>query len=294
MVSQGNLLTIEGWVMNGYTPFTIDPGGDIVLTPLIIIFADHFWNARGQPLALPSEPIAVEFTQLVARQKTVWTLGERLKATGQPIAVNATKARQQPAVRKLREQILTLDRNGLRPFRTGLLRRDEQLARAAQWQEAYRQGEIGLNTLQIQENRIFGREGPSWLKLLARMHDKQLTVRRRALPALLKDSRTLYLLHAPRDVARTQALQPRFTHPRPKRHARAGATRTLFALETREPTVNKNQTLTPTRRAGLLAPLHRFRQEWLRAGRPAAMLPHPAPDLVQSQQDWLHYEEAKQ
>lgn len=292
MTQDSLLLTIEGWVMNAHTSYVIDPGGELERLPMLVVYADTFWNARGEVLTVPSQPIQVEFNQAVARQKTVWTLGERLRATGRVAAVNITKTKQHPVIQKTRQEIVTVDQNALRAFDTGLLRRDNQLARAAKWRTDYLAGNISLNTLQIQENRIFAREGRVWLELLARMHDKQLTIRRQALPVLLAGSRTTYLLRAPFAVLRTVSAAPQLIYLRNSRAGQPGK-HTLMQAKAREPTVLKKQTLDPAKRRQLLNSLQHFRRNWLAAGRPIDALPPVPLSLQEKQQAWLSYEEAK-
>ncbi|KRN25410.1 hypothetical protein [Lacticaseibacillus camelliae] len=286
------MLTIEGWVMDGQISYVIDPGGELDLLPTLVIYADSFWNARGEPLSVTSQPIQVEFNHAVAWQKTVWTLGERLRATGRVTAVNITKTKQHRAIQQTRQEIITVDQNALRAFATGLLRRDNQLARVAKWRAEYLRGNISLNTLQNQENRIFAREGRVWLELLARMHDKQLTIRRQALPALLAGSRTTYLLRAPFAVQRTVAAPPQFIYLRHNSAGQTGA-HVIMKAKAREPTVMKKQTLDPAKRRELLNSLRRFRRNWLAAGRPVDALPPASPSLKEKQQAWLSYEEAR-
>ncbi|WP_203663169.1 hypothetical protein [Lacticaseibacillus sp. 53-4] len=285
------LLTIEGWVMNAHLSYVIDPGGELEQMPMLVVYADAFWDRREEQLAIPSQPIQVEFNQAVAWQKTVWTLGERLRATGQVAAVNITKTKQYKAIQKTRQEILTVDQNTLHAFNTGLLRRDNQLARAAKWRAEYLAGNISLNTLQNQENRIFAREGRVWLELLARMHDKQLTIRRNALPALLAGGRTTYLLRAPFNVARTVGAQPRLIYPRKTKVDQPGK-QVVIKAKAREPTVAKKQTLDSAHRRESLNSLRHFRRAWLAAGRPVDVLPPVPPSLQKQQQAWLSYEEA--
>ncbi|MFD1441379.1 hypothetical protein [Lacticaseibacillus hegangensis] len=291
MVQKPVLLTIEGWVMDGQINYVINPGGELEHMPMLVVYADSFWDRRGERLAIPSQPIQVEFNQAVAWQKTVWILGERLRATGQVAAVNITKTKQYKAIQKTRQEILTVDQNTLHAFNTGLLRRDNQLARAAKWRAEYLAGKISLNTLQNQENRIFAREGRVWLELLARMHDKQLTIRRNALPALLAGSRTTYLLRAPFNVARTVGAQPRLIYPRHTKVGQPGK-QVMIKAKAREPTVVKKQTLDSVHRRELFNSLRHFRRAWLAAGRPVDVLPPVPPSLQKQQQAWLSYEEA--
>lgn len=288
------MLTVEGWVVDGYSRFVIDPAGDVVLMPLIVIYADQFWDKHGGELPLPAQPIEVEFNQVVAKQDTVWTLGERLQATGEVAALNVTRATQQPIIRQTRERIAAVDRNGLITFDTGYYLMTFHLARAAVLREAYEAGEIGLNAFQNAENRIFARDKHVWLEELARVHDKQLSIRRKALPALLKGSRTAYVIRNPTNVQRSVLTRARIKTPRARdQDPRRPGSQVLFYSTSREPKVDKKQTVTAVQRAKQLEPLHRFRESWLRADQPAGVLPPPPPYLVEKQKQWLDYERSK-
>lgn len=291
MAQEPNLLTIKGWVINGQTRYVIDPGGELERLPMLVVYADSFWNKSGLSLSITSQPIQLEFNQAVAWQKTVWTLGERIRVTGRVSVANVAKVKQQSAIKNTRQLIADVDQNALRAFDTGLLRRDHQLERVAKWRAEYLAGNISLNTLQNQENRIFAREGRVWLELLARMHDKQLTIRRNALPALLAGSRTTYLLRAPFDVIRTVSTQPRLIYPRNIKAGQPGK-QVMIKAKAREPTVAKKQTLDSAHRRELLNSLRHFRRVWLAAGRPVDVLPPVPPGLQKQQQAWLSYEEA--
>lgn len=292
MVPQVNILKLEGWVQDSHSRFVISPGGDVVLMPLIVIYADQFWDKHGNSLPLPAQPIELEFNQTMARQDTVWTLGERLQATGEVVALNVTRAKQQPAIRQVRERIATVDRNRLLSFATGHYLMAKHIMRVAQLREQYLAGEIGLDTLQNEENRIFAHDGSVWLKLLARMHDKQLAIRRDALPKLLEGSRTAYVIRNPTNVQRSVLTRARIKTPKARdQDPRRPGSQVLFYATSREPKVDKSQTLTAAGRAEQLEPLHRFRESWLRAGQPAKVLPTPPSYLSEKQKQWLLYEE---
>lgn len=293
MVNEEFSLCVEGWIMNGYSRYVIDPGGDVISIPLLTIYADQFWNVRSQPLQLPSQPIEIEFTEQLAKQKNVWSLGERVRLTGQAIQVNVTRIRQQQTVQAVRQRIATLDRNTLAHFRTGMLKREDQLARIAKFRDQYLKGEIGLNALQNHENRIFAHERHVWLEQLALLHDKQLAMRRSALPDLLAHSRTAYLLTAPSQINHMVSGRARTEGTTVSNRSPTGGTRAVFRATPRAPAVEKKMLKSRARRAELLVPLHRFRQDWLKAGRPVARLPPVSPSLQVKQQEWLAYEEAK-
>ena len=294
MVNKGFYLQVEGWVMNGHSRYVIDPAGEVMSLPLLTIYADQFWDIRGHSLPLPSQPIEIEFTEQLAKQKNVWTLGERIRLTGQAIAIHVIRIRQQKTVQAVRQRIATLDRNTLAHFRTGMLTREDQLARIAKFRDQYLKGEIGLNALQNHENRILSHARHVWLVQLAILHDKQLTMRRRALPSLLANSRTAYLLTAPTEIHHIVSGRARteWTTGRPSRSSNGGK-QTMFRATPLAPAVEKKMLKRPSRRAELLLPLHRFRQEWLKAGRPVARLPPIPQSLAVKQQQWLTYEEAK-
>lgn len=293
MDETGGYLQVEGWVMNGLNRYMIDPAGDVVCLPLLVLFVDQFWARNGQPLVLDSQPISIEFTEQLAHQKNVWTLGERLRVSGQVTAINVTTASQQKVIRRLRQRIITLDRNELAHFRTGMLKREDQLARVAAFRNDYLAGKIGLNKLQNEENRIFSRERHVWLERLAIVHDKQLTMRRQAAAALLAGSRPAYLLKNPTRIIRIVTGRSRTAWVEvPNRSARGG-TRAVFRATPRQPQVARKMTKDQSRRAELLVPLERFRENWLKAGQPVDWLPPVPTSLEAKREEWLAYEANK-
>lgn len=289
MVQKRPLISLEGWVMNGYASYVIDPSGEVRLMPMIALYVDRFETASHQPLNLPSQIIVVEFTRAVAAPQSVWTLGERMRLIGDVRAVHVTRGRQEAAILALRKQLADLDQNGLRVFHNGLWRRDLQLARVAEWRARFLAGKISLDALQVQENRIFGREGRVWLELLARLHDKQLTLRRKALPALLANSRAVYLVRAVQPVSRPVSTRPRVSPGNPAN----GRNEATFTFQPRAPKVDRKKTQTPEERIQQLTSLRRYRRAWQAAGMPLTILP-PVPAYLKPQQAaWVAFERSR-
>ncbi|WP_056988780.1 hypothetical protein [Lacticaseibacillus camelliae] len=293
MTETSGFLQVEGWVMNGLNRYMIDPAGDTVRLPLLVLYADRFWNRNGVPLALSSQPISVEFTAALAHQKHVWTLGERIRVSGQVAAINVTRASQQKAVQRVRQRIVTLDRNELAHFWTGMLRRDDQLARVTNFRNQYLAGKIGLNRLQNEENRIFSRERHVWLVQLAIVHDKQLAIRRQAAPTLLANSRPAYLLKNSSLLSHAVSGRARVAWLEAPNHSARGGVRSVFRATPRQPVVERKLIKDQYNRAELLVPLERFRKNWLKAGRPVDWLPSVPADLRDKQAEWLEYEANK-
>lgn len=293
MADARGYLQIEGWVMNGFNRYMIDPAGDTVRLPLLVLYVDQFWTQGGTPLTLPSQPISVEFTEALAKTKTVWSLGQRVRLSGQVAAIHVTRASQQRIVQQVRQRIATLDRNQLKKFWTGMLKRDEKLAKVKNLRNQYLAGKIGLNTLQNEENRIFTHERHVWLEELAVVHDKQLAMRRRAAKDLLAHSKTAYILKDPTHIMHTVSGRSHTEwRTRPSRSPRGGVQK-IFVATALDPRVERKMIKNQYQRAELLVPLENFREYWLRVGRPVALLPEAPSSLEEKQQEWLQYEASK-
>lgn len=289
MNEEGFSLRVAGWIMDAYTSFVITPGGEIDRLPTLVIYADEFMTVRRVPLAVASRPVPITVTRELAGRKQVLTLGEHLTVTGRVTAVNVASGRQQQAVRQTREKIAALDQNHVGRFKNGLWRIDRELAKVAALRRAYLRGELDLDTLQNQENRIFAREGRGHLRQLALLHDEQLAIRRRALPELLAHSHVTYQLTHPSELivgpwGRSRQVKPR------RRTAEDQQAIMRLQFEPIGPKVALQTTRTVAGRANYLVPLQRFRQYWLNAGRPVALLPKPAWTLAAKQAAWLAYE----
>ncbi|MFD1392792.1 hypothetical protein ACFQ3L_04200 [Lacticaseibacillus jixianensis] len=282
--------------MDAYTSFIISKSGEVTRMPILVIYADRFWNARGQRLALPSRPVPLEFNEELAKQPDVWTLGERMRVGGRVAGVDTAAASQQKLIQETRKQIAAADRSKLKAFNNGLYTLEQKLERLAGLRQTYLNGEISLDTLQNQENRLLYRHGHPYLEQLAVMHDKQLAMRRAALPALLAKSHVTYLIAAPKLLSHDVQGRQRFEKGGQEQTAGGQRVSTMFTVTSLTPATEKKLTRTAAGREQLLLPLRRFRQLWLHNGRPLDMLPPPSkydPEMAKLQAAWLAFEAAR-